>query len=64
MVLALSLMVSVTNAEITGNVEVFNPVTLGTKSTYTLNFYLEKYPSELVIEVPSEMTVNPSELLS
>ena len=64
MVLALSLMVSVTNAEITGNVEVFYPVTLATNSTYTLNFYLDKYPNELVIEVPSEMTVNPSELLS
>ena len=63
-VLATSLMLSVTNAEITGNVEVYYPVTNAKNSTYTLNFNFTEYPQEIIIEVPSEMTLIPSEVLS
>ena len=43
-VLALSLMLSVTNAELTGNVEVKYPVTVAKNSTYTIYFYFTEYP--------------------
>ena len=43
-VLAFSLMLSVTNAEITGNVEVNYPVALAKNATYTLNINFNEYP--------------------
>ena len=63
-ILAFSLMISVTNAEFTGNVEVNYAVTLAKNSTYTLNFYWTEYPREIVVEVPSEITLIPNEILS